>query len=175
MLGNYNGYPSNPVTPLNGIIQKLPNAEVNYAVGCKLADGLPIFEPVPSAVLFTDANLKENGLEAEYFSNLACEGTPLHSQIDKNVDFVWRTTSPFEDINYDQFSARWSGYLSVTKTGKYALGGEAFSGMKLYLNDSLLVQREDVHHPKKEYEYVTLEANKPYKVKLEYKQNMRKV
>ena len=171
LLGNYNGYPSNPVTPLNGIIQKLPNAEVNYAVGCKLADGLPIFEPVPSAVLFTDANLKENGLNAEYFSNLACEGTPLHSQIDKNVDFVWRTTSPFEDINYDHFSARWTGYISVPKTGKYALGGEAFSGMKLYLNDSLLVQREDVHHPKKEYEYVTLEANKPYKVKLEYKQN----
>ncbi len=171
LLGNYNGYPSNPVTPLNGVIQKLPNAEVKYAVGCKTAEGLPIFEAVPSAVLFTDESLKENGLNAEYFSNLECEGTPLHTQIDGNVDFIWRTTSPFEDINYDQFSARWTGYISVPKTGKYALGGEAFSGMKLYLNDSLLVKREDVHHPKKIYEYVTLEANKPYKIKLEYKQN----
>ena len=171
LLGNYNGYPSNPVTPLNGIIQKLPNAEVNYAVGCKTAEGLPIFEAVPSAVLFTNESLKENGLNAEYFSNLECEGIPLHTQIDKNVDFTWRTNSPFEDIKYDQFSVRWTGYISVPKTGEYALGGEAFSGMKLYLNDSLLVQREDVHHPKKEYEYVTLEANKPYKIKLEYKQN----
>ncbi|SNR48232.1 beta-glucosidase [Lutibacter agarilyticus] len=171
LLGNYNGYPSNPVTPLNGIIQKLPNAEVKYAVGCKTAEGLPIFEAVPSAVLFTDESLKENGLNAEYFSNLECEGTALHTQIDGNVDFTWRTTSPFEDINYDQFSARWTGYISVPKTGKYALGGEAFSGMKLYLNDSLLAKREDVHHPKKIYEYVTLEANKPYKIKLEYKQN----
>ena len=171
LLGNYNGYPSNPVTPLNGIIQKLPNAEVNYAVGCKTAEGLPIFEAVPSAVLFTDESLKENGLNAEYFSNLECEGIPLHTQIDKNVDFIWRTNSPFADIKYDKFSVRWTGYISVPKTGEYALGGEAFSGMKLYLNDSLIVVREDVHHPKKEYEYVTLEANKPYKIKLEYKQN----
>lgn len=171
LLGNYNGYPSNPITPLNGIIQKLPNTEVNYAVGCKLAEGLPIFEVVPSTVLFTDESLKENGLNAEYFSNLDCEGIPLHSQIDKIVNFVWGTNAPFEDLKYDQFSIRWTGYLSVPKTGEYALGGEAFSGMKLYLNDSLVVAREDVHHPKKEYEYVTLEAGKPYKMKLEYKQN----
>ncbi|WP_372746411.1 glycoside hydrolase family 3 C-terminal domain-containing protein [Lutibacter sp.] len=171
LLGNYNGYPSNPITPLKGIIEKLPNAEVNFAVGCKTAEGLPIFEAIPTSVLFTDENLQTNGLNAEYFSNLTCEGTPKHTQIDKKVDFIWGTSSPFNDINYDHFSVRWTGYISVQKTGKYALGGEAFSGMKLYLNDELLVQREDVHHPKKEYEYVTLEANKSYKIKLEYKQN----
>lgn len=171
LLGNYNGYPSNPITPLKGIIEKLPNAEVNFAVGCKLAEGLPIFEAIPTAVLFTDKSLKKNGLNAEYFTSLNCEGTPKHTQIDDEVDFVWRTTAPFEDMSYDQFSARWTGYISVPETGEYALGGEAFSGMKLYLNDELIVKREDVHHPKKEYEYVTLEANKPYKLKLEYKQN----
>lgn len=171
LLGNYNGYPSNPVTPLKGILEKLPNAKVDFAVGCKTANGLPIFEVVPSTVLYTDKSLKENGLNAEYFANLECEGAPLHKQVDKNVDFIWRTTSPFEDINYDHFSARWTGYISVPKTGKYALGGEAFSGMKLYLNDSLIVAREDVHHPKKEYEYVTLKAGEPYKINLEYKQN----
>ena len=171
LLGNYNGYPSNPITPLNGIIEKLPNATVNYAVGCKTAEGLPIFEAIPTSVLFTDDTLETPGLNAEYFSNLNCEGTPNHFRIDKNVDFIWRTTAPFNDLSYDHFSVRWSGYISVQKTGKYALGGEAFSGMKLYLNDELLVERKDVHHPKKEYEYVTLEAGKAYKIKLEYKQN----
>ena len=28
LLGNYNGFPSQPVTPLQGIINKLPNAQV---------------------------------------------------------------------------------------------------------------------------------------------------
>jgi len=171
LLGNYNGYPSNPVTPLLGIQQKLPKAEVLYAVGCKLAEGLPIFESVPSSVLYTSKNLSENGLKAEYYSSLDCSGIPLHSKIDKNVDFEWKTTAPFEDMKYDQFSVRWTGFISVQKSGKYALGSEAFSGAKLYLNDSLLVAREDVHHPKKIYEYVELEADKPYKIKLEYKQD----
>ncbi|UMB60981.1 glycoside hydrolase family 3 C-terminal domain-containing protein [Lutibacter sp. A80] len=171
LLGNYNGYPSNPITPLKGIIDKLPDAEVNFAVGCKTAEGLPIFEVIPTSVLFTDETLQTNGLNAAYYSNLNCEGTPNHSQIDKNVDFIWRTKAPFSDMKYDHFSVRWTGYLSVQKTGKYALGGEAFSGMKLYLDDKLLVEREDVHHPKKEYEYVSLEAGKKYKIKLEYKQN----
>jgi beta-glucosidase len=171
LLGNYNGYPSKPISPLKGIMQKLPNAEVKYAPGCKLADGLPIFEPVPTSVLFADKDLKIKGLNAEYFSNTQLKGTPLHKKIDKNVDFVWRTTAPFPDMKYDKHSERWTGFISVPKTGSYALGGEAFSGMKLYLDDKLVVERDDVHEPKKIYEYLQLEANKAYKIKLEYKQD----
>jgi beta-glucosidase len=171
LLGNYNGFPSNPVTPLDGIRKKLPNTKVTYAHGCKLADGLPIFEAVPESVLFADKSLKKKGLNAEYFTSLDLSGTALHKQVDKNVDFVWRTKSPFKDMKYDQFSVRWTGYISVPKSGKYALGGEAFSGMKLYLDDKLIVEREDVHEPKKIYEYISLEAKKAYKIRLEYKQN----
>ena len=34
LLGNYNGYPSNPITPYIGIKEKLPAADVVYAQGC---------------------------------------------------------------------------------------------------------------------------------------------
>lgn len=167
LLGNYNGYPSKPITPLEGIKLKLPNTEVSYAVGCKLAEGLPVFEPIPQSVLFTNNSLKVEGLNAEYFNNIAFEGTPIHTRVDNQVDFTWRTTPPFEDMSYDAYSVRWSGVLSVTKTGNYALGGEAFSSMKLFLDDKLLMQRHDVHHPKKIYEYVKLEAGKKYKLRFE--------
>ncbi len=171
LLGNYNGFPSNPVTPLQGIRKKLPNAKVTFAHGCKLADGLPIFEAVPESVLFTDKNLKTKGLNAEYFKSIDLSGTPLHKQIDKNIDFVWRTKAPFKDMKYEEYSVRWTGYMSVPKSGNYALGGEAFSGMKLYLDDKLIMEREDVHEPKKNYEYIALEAKKAYKIRVEYKQN----
>ena len=167
LLGNYNGYPTNPITPLEGIKQKLPNAEVSYAVGCKLAEGLPVFEPIPSSVLFTDQSKNTNGLNAEYFDNIAFEGTPKHTRVDENVYFTWRTTPPFDDFSYDAYSVRWTGILSVDKTGSYALGGEAFSSIKLYLDDKLIIQRDDVHHPKKLYEYVQLEAGKKYKIRFE--------
>jgi beta-glucosidase len=171
LLGNYNGFPSSPVTPLEGIRKKLPNANVTFAHGCKLADGLPIFEAVPESVLFTDKALKNKGLKAEYFTSIDLSGTPLHKKIDKNIDFVWRTKAPFKDMKYDQYSVRWTGYIAVPKSGSYALGGEAFSGMKLYLDDKLIMEREDVHEPKKNYEYIPLIAKKAYKIRIEYKQN----
>lgn len=171
LLGNYNGYPTEPITPLMGIQQKLPNAEVSYAVGCKLADGLPVFEAMPNSVLFTDNSLKVTGLQGEYFDNISFEGAPKHTRIDKTVDFTWRTTPPFEDMNPDTYSVRWTGVLSVPKTGKYALGGEAFSSMELFLDDESLLTRQDVHHPKKIYEYVTLEKGKKYQIRFECVQN----
>jgi len=167
LLGNYNGYPEQPITPLKGLQQKLPNAEVVYATGCKLAEGLPVFEAIPNAVLFTDKSKSVTGLNAEYFDNITFEGTPKHTQVDETVDFTWRTNSPFPDMAYDAYSVRWSGMLSVSKTGNYALGGEAFSSMKLFLDDKLLIERKDVHHPKKIYEYVKLEAGKTYKIRFE--------
>ncbi|MEL7269361.1 MAG: glycoside hydrolase family 3 C-terminal domain-containing protein [Bacteroidota bacterium] len=171
LLGNYNGYPTEPITPLQGIQNKLPNAEVSYAVGCKLAEGLPVFEAIPSSVMFTDGSLKTKGLKGEYFDNLNFEGQPKHTRIDQTVDFTWRTTPPFEDMNPDTYSVRWTGILSVDKSGTYALGGEAFSSMKLYLDDSLLMERQDVHHPKKIYEYVTLKAGEQYELRFECVQN----
>ncbi|MFP2996611.1 glycoside hydrolase family 3 C-terminal domain-containing protein [Spongiivirga sp. MCCC 1A20706] len=167
LLGNYNGYPTVPITPLAGIKQKLPNAEITYAVGCKLAEGLPVFEAMPESVLFTDSTLEVNGLKGEYYDNVSFEGNPKHARVDKTVDFTWRTTPPFDDMSYDQYAVKWTGILSVDKTGNYALGGEAFSSMKLFLDDKLLMERHDVHHPKKIYEYVKLEARKQYKIRFE--------
>ncbi|MBC3757170.1 glycoside hydrolase family 3 C-terminal domain-containing protein [Hyunsoonleella sp. SJ7] len=167
LLGNYNGYPEEPITPLEGLQNKLPNAEVVYATGCKLAEGLPVFEAIPSTVLFTDKTKSIAGLKAEYYDNIAFEGTPKHTRIDKTVDFTWGTTPPFPDIAYDAYSVRWSGILSVNKTGNYALGGEAFSSIQLFLDDKLLIERKDVHHPKKLYEYVKLQAGKNYKIRFE--------
>ncbi len=171
LLGNYNGFPSHPVTPLQGIINKLPNVNVKYAIGCKLADGLPIFEAIPNSFLFADSSLKNKGLNAEYFSNTELKGEPVRKQVDKKIDFLWGTKAPFPEMSYDQYSVRWTGYLSVPKSGSYALGGESYSGMKLYLEDKLLVESDNMYEPKKVYEYVQLIANKKYKIKLEYKQD----
>ncbi|MEO1486330.1 MAG: glycoside hydrolase family 3 C-terminal domain-containing protein [Bacteroidota bacterium] len=171
LLGNYNGYPTEPITPLQGIQNKLPNAKVSYAVGCKLAEGLPVFEPMPQSVMFTDGTLQTEGLKGEYFDNLNFEGQPKHTRVDPTVDFTWRTTPPFEDMNPDAYSVRWSGILSVAKSGTYALGGEAFSSMKLYLDNTLLMERHDVHHPKKIYEYVDLKAGEKYELRFECVQN----
>ena len=57
LLGNYNGVPSDPVTPLRGIKEKLSGkSEVNFAQGCNWAAGLPEQK--------TAAELKAEAVEA---------------------------------------------------------------------------------------------------------------
>jgi beta-glucosidase len=54
LLGNYNGVPSDPVTPLRGIKEKLNGkSEVIFAQGCNWAAGLP--EQKPAAELKAEA------------------------------------------------------------------------------------------------------------------------
>ncbi|WP_299129114.1 glycoside hydrolase family 3 C-terminal domain-containing protein [uncultured Winogradskyella sp.] len=171
LLGNYNGYPSEPVSPLDGIRQKLPNKEVKYAIGSSLAERLPIFTAIPNSVLFTDDSKTVNGLNAEYFDNTEFKGQPKHTRIDKTVDFTWRTDPPFDDLAYDKYAVRWTGTLVVDETRSYALGAEAFSSVKLYLNDKLLIDRTDDHHPNKTYEDVKLIAGKTYKIRFECTQD----
>lgn len=56
LLGNYNGIPSDPVTPLRGIKEKLSGiSEVIYAQGCNWVEGLPGQKP--------SADLKAEALE----------------------------------------------------------------------------------------------------------------
>ncbi|HEY5590876.1 MAG TPA: glycoside hydrolase family 3 C-terminal domain-containing protein [Paludibacter sp.] len=171
LLGNYNGFPSNPKTPLTGIREKLPNSEVVFAQGCELAAKLPYFEALPTNYLYTDESLKQHGLKAEYFDNSEWKGKSKHNRIDANLDFVWRTKAPFPDMKYDTFSAKWSGVLVPTVSGEYALGAEGFSGFNLYLDDKLVTKWNDIHQPHKEYELMTLEAGKKYKIRVEYFQN----
>jgi beta-glucosidase len=68
LLGNYNGYPTEPVTPLEGIRRKAgPRTQVLYAQGSDLAENMPTPETVPSSALFTsDGPERKNGLQAEY-------------------------------------------------------------------------------------------------------------
>jgi beta-glucosidase len=168
LLGNYTGYPSNPKTPLQGIREKLPAAEVKYAQGCAVAEQLPQLLTIPAEALFTDSTMTTSGLTAEYFDGNSFDGDPKHVRIDANVDFEWFTTSPFDDLSYDNFSVRWTGVIVPPLTGDYAIGAEAFRKFKLFFEDDLLTRFDSEHHPHKEYEVRALEAGKPYRVKLEY-------
>ncbi len=171
LLGNYNGYPSKEITPLKGIIEKLPNAEVTFAQGCALAEKLPFFTVIPADYFYTDKSLQTKGLNAEYFDNNKFEGTAKHIQVDNNIDFVWWDKAPFEDLNQEEFSIRWKGVLVPPVAGEYAIGSEAFTGYKLLIDGKVVTQGRDKHHARKSYEYLQFEAGKPYEIEVEYVQD----
>src|SRR5436305_14528988 len=73
LLGNYNGIPADPVTPLCGMREAVgAGTRVLYARGADLADGFPVLEVVPPAVLLTEEG--RPGLDAAYFMSRTTEG-----------------------------------------------------------------------------------------------------
>ena len=175
LLGNYNGVPSDAITPLRGIQEKVSDkTKVLFAQGSELAEGMPMFYTIPSEVLFTPDN--ERGIKVDFFNNTNLSGTPLFSSVTETLDANWYDKAPREDMDDDNFSVRWSGEILPALTGTYQLGVISTCNTKLYINDSLVAKT--VYHFRDEYGDprlrksvpIPLEAGKKYKVVVEAKE-----
>lgn len=171
LLGNYNGVPSDPVTPLRGIREKLPSSKVLFAQGCELSDGIPMFYTIPGRVLFTEDG--KAGIKADYYNNKELNGDILYSSVDTILDANWKDKAPRNDMDDDNFGVRWTGVLQPDQSGVYQLGVISTSNTKLYLDDSIIAKT--VYHFRDEYGDprlrksvpIKLEAGKKYKLKVE--------
>jgi beta-glucosidase len=170
LLGNYNGLPSNPVTPLEGLKQKAPKGtKVVYARGCDIAENIPSFELVPSSILFAEHNgTRKAGLKGEYFNNNRFEGKPFITRVDPSINFHWWEDPPVRGMRADSFSIRWKGVLVPPADGHYGLGVRADGGARLWIADSLLFDASDRHSVMTQSNYVTLKAGVAYPVRVEF-------
>ena len=160
LLGNYNGTPSRPVTPLAGIRAKLGSrARVLHARGCDIAAGVVAYEPVPDASLGTAAGAQ--GVTAEFFDNLAFEGKPVRTEKMPNIRAGWGNNVPYPELTDDRFAVRFSGRLTVPESGEYTLRANGASGR-------LLLDGRPLGGPRgSPPEYIRLEAGRPYPITVE--------
>ncbi|MBN1292879.1 MAG: glycoside hydrolase family 3 C-terminal domain-containing protein, partial [Candidatus Latescibacteria bacterium] len=169
LLGNYNGNPVDPVTPLRGIKEKVSkNTNVIYAPGCELAKNFPMFDVITASAYYTSADRENNGLKAEYFDNRDFKGNPVLTRTEKNIDARWWDSAPVEGFDDDNFGVRWSGYLVPPVTGTYNIGANGYTGFRVHFNGKQLLVFDSIYHPSTVYEQVTLEAGISYEIKVEY-------
>ncbi len=139
LLGNYNGMPADPVTPLRGIREAVgPRTRVLYARGADLADGLPVLESVPPSVLARADG--RPGLDVAYFGSRTMRGAPLFRGADSALNADWGAGAPRPDMNVDDFGVRWTATFRPPHTGVYRLALVGTVKFQLYLDDSLVVQ-----------------------------------
>ncbi len=170
LLGNYNGVPADPITPLRGIREKLPDAEILFAQGSELGEGLPMFYPIPAQDLSHDGS---PGLRVEYFDNGSLQAPALFEGVDNVLDVNWNDRAPREDMDDDNFSVRWSGQLTPDMSGAYQLGVISTCYTRLYLNDSMIAHTP--YHFRNEYgdprlrksDYIPLEAGQTYSIRID--------
>ncbi|HEY4049748.1 MAG TPA: glycoside hydrolase family 3 C-terminal domain-containing protein [Acidobacteriaceae bacterium] len=117
--GNYNGTPTHPVLPVDGIQAFYgQRAKVLYAEGSSYAAGASVV--VPRTVFHTsDASDGEEGLSAEYFDNTQWRGPPVAKRVDKQVDFDWNAAAPVPGVSANAFSVRWTGSIAAPGAADY--------------------------------------------------------
>lgn len=168
LLGNYNGVPADPITPLRGIQEKVgPNTKVLYAQGSALADGMPLFETIPADVL-------GKGLTVEYFNTTEIEGkTPLYTETSALLDANWKNKAPRDDMNDDNFAVRWTGEITPKESGLYQIGAISTCKVNVFWADTVIAKttyhfRDEYGDPRLRKSIpIRLEAGKSYKFRVE--------
>lgn len=192
MLGNYNGDPAAPVTPLEGIRKKLgAGTKVLYARGGDLAAGMPAFETVPASALFhEEGGVRKPGLQGEYYGSANFTGVemrqrgftspeaskgevpedpkPLFTRTDAELNFRWWDGAPKEGMADDDFGVRWTGWLEAPASGEYRLGATGFNAFELYLDGKRIARANNLHERGYEYATVALEAGRRYALRLDF-------
>lgn len=158
--------PIKTVSPLEALQNKIGDkVKINFDQGDLLMGFIQIIKP---EFLYPDRNGKENGLKGEYFDNIDLKGYPKRARIDKNLNFDWENEAPFPDFSKDFFSVRWTGYIKVDKSGKYLIQVSSDDGVRLFIDDKLVIDNWNDHAELTNSYPLTFTANKFYKIKLEY-------
>lgn len=168
-LGGYSGPGNYPVSILEGIKNKMGESyQVNYSPGC--GRDAEDFVIIPAENLYCyKGEKKESGLLGEYFNNTNMEGEPALSRVDTQINFRWTLFSPSQEkINYDWYSARWTGILKASATGNFDIGLKGDDGYRLYLNNELIIDNWKKQTNRQiTYDYY-FEKGKTYDIKVEF-------
>ena len=115
--GNYNGIPSHPDLPIDGMRAEFSGAKILYAQGSAYVGELPV--PLPETALHPAADSNEAGLKGEYFASSDLQGQPVLTRTDRRIDFDWDAASPAPGVPAKDFGVRWSGTMQVPAPGDY--------------------------------------------------------
>jgi len=110
------------------------------------------------------------GLAVDYFAGTSLEQRVL-SRADAEVDFDWGEGSPAPEVPVDEFSGRWTGQLIPPQSGTYTFYTFTDDGVRLWLNDKLVIDNWTDHPPTENEGRFDLEAGKPVDVRLEWYEN----
>jgi len=137
LLGNYNGFSSKVVSPLDGIEARFAGAaDVRFAQG---APYVPGSASLVAASAFTPPAGAGAGLQAEYFDNADLQGAPVFTRVEARpiVPSVRDEAVSAAGVPAQGYSVRWTGALEAPFGGEYTFSAQGgASGVRLFLDDS---------------------------------------
>jgi beta-glucosidase len=158
LIGNYYGTPSRPVTVLDGLRARFPQAKITFVQGTGLIG--PAEPPVPDAALCTDADCRTHGLKAETFAGVDLKGAPTATSMEPNAAFTWRGDR--------ESSMRWTGFIVPPASGEYRFRVASQNGYRIWIGDTLVTDEWGVGDaPSIASGKIVLEAGRKYPIRVE--------
>ena len=159
LVGNYNGEPSHPVTILEGIRRRFPQAQVTYVEGSGLINRA--LEAVPGAVLCKDADCREAGLRIDHFADRTLTGLPRSTTDSMTAQLDWSG-------ELKSGAVRYSGFLKAPEDGEYVFRYDANGGYRIFVDDQSVVDAWNVDwRPSIATGAVRLKAGVTYRLRVE--------
>lgn len=160
------------VSPLEGITKRAgEKIKVLFSQGDDI-NNMDAYKTITTDFFLTP-DKKENGLKAEYFKNMNLEGDPSYIKTVKTIDFDFGDNAPVSEVDKDRFSVRFSGYIRVPATDDYTLCTYSDDGVRLYIDDKLVIENWTDHGPTPDLYTKKFVVGKVYKLRLDFYDNMQ--
>ncbi len=114
------------------------------------------------------------GLIGEYYHGSASDAWDnlIMERLDPTVDFSWGEGSPEPGVvNVDNFKVRWTGEVEIPSTGTYTFYTMTDDGIRLWVNDVLVLENWTDHGGTLDSGDINLEGGQRYPIKLEWYEN----
>ena len=102
----------------------------------------------------------------KYYNNQDLSGDPVLTRQDAVIDFDWDSGSPDTSVTSDSFSVSWTASVTF-ETGTYRFTAVADDGVRVYVDDTLVLEDWNVHPATTTVQDTELTAGS-HTVKVEY-------
>lgn len=170
--GGYSGTSQLRSTILSG----LETAAARHGARVAFAPGVPRIDSVVTVIgagAFSHGSADggfDPGLRGEYHDGIDLSGEPVMLRTDPRLDFAWTLSGPTRSIPRDWYSVRWTGRLTVPLDGVVRIGVRGKDGYRLWLGDSLLIDRWQKVSAGETLVPVDLAANSSHDLRVEYRE-----
>lgn len=168
LWANYNGFPTKTTTIVEGIREKVPNAEVLYELGCNHTANFV----VKDLCNYISSNAGQ-GFASEFFNNTDFKGEPVYQGLAKELHYTTGGNTQFApNVNLTNFTARFSGVFTSPMNGPIEFKLSGNDAFRLYIDTTKVAEVwENEYGAEKIY---TLNAKKgeKYPVTIEYMQRL---
>lgn len=138
LLANYNGFPTDIVTALEGIQAKVsPTTEIIYEPACGYEEALR-YKTIDLLKSFKAEGI--NGWKASYFENPTLSGSPKNMALTEKINFsLDQSNDIIPDIKAENISVRYTTTFTPEKADTYIFEISGDDGFRMYVNNQKLI------------------------------------